>query len=54
MTENPLQGGSPDPAQPEREPGEGTDRYGAPAQGSGQENPTMRIDQPGQDAPRPV
>lgn len=54
MTENPLQGGSPDPAQPEREPGEGTDRYGASAQGSGQENPTMRIDQPGQDAPRPV
>lgn len=54
MTENPLQGGSPDPAQPEREPGEGTDRYGAPAQGSGQENPTMRIDQPGQEAPRPV
>ncbi|HET8878373.1 MAG TPA: trypsin-like peptidase domain-containing protein [Arthrobacter sp.] len=56
MTENPMQGSSPDPVEPNREPADGAAaaRHGAPEQGSGQENPTTRIDRPDQDAPRPV
>ncbi|KRE79854.1 S1C family serine protease [Arthrobacter sp. Soil763] len=55
MTENPTQGPSPDPSAKNREP---ADAAGAPhaaaAEGSAPENPTMRLDRPAGDAPRPV
>ncbi|MCX6500336.1 MAG: trypsin-like peptidase domain-containing protein [Arthrobacter sp.] len=64
MTENPTQGASPDPSTSNREPLEpGQAAAGAPqsaaaedsgVEGSAQDNPTMRLDQPADDAPRPV
>jgi len=59
MTENPMQGASPDPSMKNRDPlgpGEGAAAapHGAPAEDSAPENPTMRLDRPADDAPRPV
>jgi len=65
MTENPLQGGaSSDPSTNQRGPldsheGTASAPHGAPAQDSthrdpAQQNPTMRLDQPAEDTPRPV
>ena len=64
MTENPMQGASPDPSRNNREPNEpgagaASAPHGAPAQDSAarnpaQENPTIRLDQPADGSPRPV
>lgn len=58
MTENPLQGASPDPSAKDREPvaasGSSADApQAAPAEDAAGANPTMRLDRP-EDAPRPV
>lgn len=59
MTENPMQGASPDPSMKDREPLErGEAAAGTPheaaAEDSAQENPTMRLDQSAGGSPRPV
>ncbi|MGO4120257.1 S1C family serine protease [Arthrobacter sp. YAF16] len=59
MTENPMQGASPDPSTPNGEPLEpGEAAAGAShstaAEDSARENPTMRLDQSADGSPRPV
>ena len=59
MTENPMQGASPDPSTKNREPLEAGEAAGgaprdAAAEDSARENPTMRLDQSAGGSPRPV
>ncbi|NUU31024.1 trypsin-like peptidase domain-containing protein [Arthrobacter sp. C9C5] len=59
MTENPMQGASPDPSSTNREPLEPGEAaagapHGAAAEDSARENPTMRLDHSVDGSPRPV
>lgn len=55
MTENPVQGASPEPSTPNREPAKQNEhQQAAPAPDSAPENPTLRLDRASNDAPRPV